>query len=162
VAEYLPVADRSVEAVTVSSAWHWMDTGTTSAEIARVLRPDGVLGILWNGPNRSVDWVGQLLEGGDRPAADADGRRDRHRVELPPGAPFEDLETCVITWSLPMTREELVGLTGTYSRVITLPPDQRAVEMAHIEDRVAASPLLSGQSAIEMPMSCRCWRAIRQ
>src|SRR3981081_1687106 len=41
--EQLPLPDASVDAVLVSSAWHWMDADATVAEISRVLRPGGVL-----------------------------------------------------------------------------------------------------------------------
>jgi hypothetical protein len=72
------------------------------------------------------------------------------------------LETRVITWTLPMTRDDLIGLAGTYSTVITLSPDQRAEELARIEERVAASSALQGDAVVGLPMRCRCWRAVRQ
>src|ERR1700730_5211903 len=40
--EQLPLPDASVDAVLVSSAWHWMDADATVAEAARGLRPGGV------------------------------------------------------------------------------------------------------------------------
>jgi ubiquinone/menaquinone biosynthesis C-methylase UbiE len=60
-AEALPFADESFDAVAVSSAWHWMDLALTVPEAARVLRPGGRLGVLWNGPARDVGWVAELL-----------------------------------------------------------------------------------------------------
>ena len=41
VAEKIPLPDASVDAVLVSSAWHWMDPALAIPEIARVLRPGG-------------------------------------------------------------------------------------------------------------------------
>jgi hypothetical protein len=61
-----------------------------------------------------------------------------------------------------MTRDQLIGLAGTYSTVITLSSDRRAEELARIGERVAASPSLQGRSVVELPMRCRCWRAVRQ
>lgn len=46
--EAVPLPDRSVDAVLVAQAWHWMDPLAASAELARVLRPGGVLVLLWN------------------------------------------------------------------------------------------------------------------
>jgi SAM-dependent methyltransferase len=161
-AEHLPLATGSVDAVMISSAWHWMDACSTVEEVGRVLHRGGVLGVVWNGPDRSVEWVAHLLRRRDAVPGDPDERRPRHRFELPSGSAFAGLETRVVTWSLPMTRDELIGLAGTYSTVITLSSDRRAEELARIEERVAASPSLQGRSVVELPMHCRCWRAVRQ
>jgi hypothetical protein len=117
-----------------------------------------VLGVIWNGADRSVDWVSELL--GTRDSSPGDrARRSRHRFTLPAESPFADLESCVITWSKPMTREELVGLAGTYSSTITMSPDQRERELARVG--AVADSLVIGE-AIDVPMSCRCWRAVRR
>src|SRR5579863_3056278 len=60
-AEAIPLPDASVDAVVGSSMWHWVDEGRATAEVARVLRPGGVLGLLWNGPDRSQRWLAELL-----------------------------------------------------------------------------------------------------
>ena len=47
-AEAIPVDDAAVDAVTVGQAFHWFDGDAALAEIHRVLRPDGLLALLWN------------------------------------------------------------------------------------------------------------------
>ena len=42
-AESIPLEDRSADAVVAAQSFHWFDTGEARAEIARVLRPGGVL-----------------------------------------------------------------------------------------------------------------------
>jgi SAM-dependent methyltransferase len=159
-AEHLPFGGSTVDAVMISSAWHWMDPQSTIAEIARVLRPGGVLGVLWNGPDRSVGWVGDLL--GHREAPDRSPAGDRHRFELPDGAPFGDLDRRVIRWSLTMTTEELQGLARTYSANILLSEDERADQADELARRLAADPRLQDRSDVEVPMGCRCFRAVRR
>jgi SAM-dependent methyltransferase len=61
-AEALPLRDRSVDAVTVGQAFHWFDGDAALAEIHRVLRPRGRLGLIWNVKDESVDWVRRLGE----------------------------------------------------------------------------------------------------
>jgi SAM-dependent methyltransferase len=175
-AEHLPLRSGSVDLATVSSAWHWMDPDRTLAELERVVRPGGVLGVLWNGADRSVGWVSELLGTRDPSPGDREQWRTRHRFSLPDGSRFGELDSCVIDWSLRMGREELVGLAATYSSTITMSADERQAELARVgavaDDVLSgavADDLLSGAVAdrvtdgegVEVPMSCRCWRAVR-
>lgn len=59
-AESLPLGDASVDAVTVAQAFHWFRPAEALAELARVLRPGGGLGLLWNERDESVPWVAEM------------------------------------------------------------------------------------------------------
>jgi SAM-dependent methyltransferase/GNAT superfamily N-acetyltransferase len=61
-AEQLPLQDRAVDAVVVGAAFHWFEQERALAEIARVLRGSGVLGLLGNTFDVSVPWVAALRE----------------------------------------------------------------------------------------------------
>lgn len=50
-AESIPLADSSVDGVFAAQAFHWFDHDSAVPEIARVLRPGGVLCVVWNGPD---------------------------------------------------------------------------------------------------------------
>jgi SAM-dependent methyltransferase len=52
-AEQIPLADASVDAVFTAQAFHWFDHERALPEIGRVLRPGGVLAVVWNGPDES-------------------------------------------------------------------------------------------------------------
>lgn len=48
VAEAIPLQAASTDAVAIAQAFHWFAGPAALAEIHRVLRPDGVLALLWN------------------------------------------------------------------------------------------------------------------
>ena len=60
-AEDIPLPDASVDVVTVGQAFHWFDTRPALDEIARVLRPAGWLGLLWNERPPS-GWAAELWD----------------------------------------------------------------------------------------------------
>jgi ubiquinone/menaquinone biosynthesis C-methylase UbiE len=59
-AEKLPFAAQSFEAVVVAQAFHWFDPALALPELARVLRPEGTLSVVWNLRDNSVPWVRRL------------------------------------------------------------------------------------------------------
>ena len=61
-AEEIPLPDASVDAVLAGQAMHWFDMDRALPEIARVLRPGGVLAGLWNVDDDRVGWVAGLAE----------------------------------------------------------------------------------------------------
>jgi SAM-dependent methyltransferase len=151
----LPLLGGGFDAVFASSAWHWMEGAGALGEVARVLRPGGVFGVVWNGPDRSVPWVRRLF-GDHRPAP---GQGPRHRLELPPGTPFGPPESHVVDWSVAVGTEELLGLLSTYSRVIVLSEEQRAALAARVRREVAA--LAGPDGTVRLPLRCRSFRTER-
>lgn len=156
-AEALPVAAGCCDALVVSSAWHWMDPTRALAEVATVLRPGGVFGVVWNGADRTVDWVGELLA---HPGT-APSPRGRRSVTLVPGGPLGHLERRVFTYSLPRTPPQLVGLAATYSGLTSLSAEERERASQAAAERIAQHLRLAGRSTVALPMRAVCWRAVR-
>lgn len=59
-AEHVNLPDESVDAVVLGQAWHWVDPVAASAELGRILKPGGTLGLIWNSRDESVQWVARL------------------------------------------------------------------------------------------------------
>jgi SAM-dependent methyltransferase len=157
--EDIPLPDASVDAVVVSSAWHWLDPEVAVPEITRVLRVGGILGVMWIARDMRVPWVTEFNQLA-RESREADRRsagRRRRAVTFAPGTPLSPVEQHTVEFSLPMTKDELVGLLGTYSGVITLDPGRRA----DFSRRVRAFLDRQPWDRTDLPLICRCLRSRR-
>ena len=169
VAEELPLASSSCDLVIAASAWHWVDEARAVPEVARVLRPGGRLALVWSGPDRSVDWMRSLWAGGivfspeERDAVDQQ-RGARRVVNLEAGGPsrFHSPETSRFRWTKPMTREDLVALSTTYSVVITMDDDKRERHLGAMRRFLDDQESLAGSDVIDVPMRAYCWRAYKR
>ena len=165
-AEAIPADDASFDAVLASSSWHWVDEDLALPEVARVLRPGGTFGLLWSGPDRNVEWVRSLWAGGkqlsnEQIEAEDARRKDRHVVHLGPEAPFSAPERHLVSWTIPLTRDELVGLATTFSVVITMSAPDRQRHREAMCEFLDGRVELAGQEVIAVPMRCLCWRTRR-
>lgn len=164
-AESIPLPDEAVDAVIVSSAWHWFDADRAVPEIARVLRPGGRLGIVWNGIDRRVDWVDRWSSGlggnGGQPAPHGHsvrrGEMLRTALEVP-DSPFGTLEHAVFTTTRRTTPAEAAALLGTYSRVILLPEQERRTLLTRALDTLCAELGIGPDDAFDLPFRALTWR----
>jgi SAM-dependent methyltransferase len=166
VAEELPAESSSCDVVIAASAWHWVDEARAVPEVARVLRPGGTLALVWSGPDRSVDWMRSLWAGGivfspEESEAVDQRRRSRHVVNLEAGgpSPFHEPQTSLFRWTKPMTREDLVALSTTYSVVITMDDAGRERHVNAMRRFLEEQEFLAGRDVIDVPMRAYCWRA---
>lgn len=60
ISQAIPLADHSVDALFCAQAFHWFSDLESLQEIARVLKPQGHLILIWNQRDLTVDWVKAL------------------------------------------------------------------------------------------------------
>ena len=156
-AEDLPVDDGDVDVVIGAQMWHWVDLDKATAEVARVLRPGGTLGLLWNLRDERVTWMAELgsVFGGD------DVHRRAANVALPPGAPFTAAAARDFRWSQELAPTDVVDLVATRSHVAVLPDAERSEVLARVGDFVTSHPAVAGRGRIVLPYVTSCWRATR-
>ncbi|MFI0720721.1 class I SAM-dependent methyltransferase [Streptomyces sp. NPDC021224] len=168
-AESIPLSDAAVDAVIVSSAWHWFDTDRAVPEIARVLRPGGRLGIVWNGVDRDVEWVDRWTGalgrsgGGQAPGGRSERRGEMLRAALEHAdSPFDAPEHAVFTTTRRTTPVEAAALLGTYSRVILLPEEDRRALLARALDTLCAELGIGPDDGFDLPFRALTWRTARR
>jgi SAM-dependent methyltransferase len=180
--ESMPLPDGCADAVLASSSWHWMDTVPTLLEAGRVLVPGGTLGVLWGGPDPEGAFITQaqaiLAErsrrdaGADRGTGASgtsqfaglimgDALRPVSSLEIPDGVPFDQPELEAFTWEVALDADELIGLLGTLSWVITMPEETRQGVVA--EARRLLAELLGVEGAVTVDVAFRAdvWRSRR-
>jgi SAM-dependent methyltransferase len=147
-AEAIPLADGSVDAVTVAQAFHWFDGDAALAEIARVLRPGGVLALFWNRRveedplNRALDEIVDPLRHGVPTHRDEAWRAAFGRTSL-----FGALEEHVFPNEQLLDADGLAARIGSISFIAAL----EAGERERVLERVRA---LAGGGTVSVPYRC--------
>ena len=152
-AEDIPLADASVDVVLVAQAWHWVDQGAALPSVARVLRPGGTLGLVWNIRDDRVPWV-QRLTAVMHPAEGETFMQTGHIERGPCG----ELETASFEWSLDFTREGLLDLLRSRSYFITAPSDEQTTLLAGVNELLDTDPDVGGRETWTMPYVTRAFR----
>jgi SAM-dependent methyltransferase len=152
-AEAIPLPDDSVDAITVAQAWHWVDPEKATLEAARVLRPGGTLGLIWNRRDERVEWMSRLSK-----VMGTDGAEVIDMAEVEIGPPFGPTERFVTEWTRPMDVDLLVEMAASRSYVITATARRRREILDGIRKLVAADPHLGTE--FDFPYRTYCFRAM--
>lgn len=143
-AEDIPLPDNSVDSVVVAQAWHWFDPRRASQEIARVLRPGGRLGLVWNTRDERSGWVKDL-------GAIIGHEHDPLNDEVTLAAPFGDIERSQVEWTSYLTPQALIDLVASRSYCITSPTEVRARTLERVRELLATHPALANSSGLALP-----------
>jgi SAM-dependent methyltransferase len=150
-AEAIPLADRSVDAVLVGQAFHWFDPEPALTEIVRVLRPGGVLGVLWNIRDDSVAWIAEMTRigvlGGDllsmvggeqwQPLEGDERFTAPERHDVPNPEPFDS--------------ERLLAFASSTSALATMEDDERQLVLDTLAELARTHPTLCAHETFTMP-----------
>lgn len=155
-AEDIPLPDADVDAVVVGSAFHWFDPERALAEVTRVLRPGGRLGLVRNRPDDRYPWVARVDE-----ITGAGARRGKRRPTPTIAPSFTAVEEAEFPHSQLVSRESLAALVRTFSYYLIQDQVGRADLLRRVDDLVARQPALAGRETFALPYVTRCWRATR-
>jgi SAM-dependent methyltransferase len=154
-AEQLPLPDASVDAVTVGSAFHWFEQDAALVEIARVLRPPGVLGLLGNAFDVSTKWVAGVREILGPPAIQRPGH-------WPSVEDLDERFTEVQDREFPqeqlVDRASLRDLASSRSSLALMAENERAGVLAGLDRLWEQEPELVGRTDVPLPWLTRVRR----
>ncbi len=131
-AEHLAQARRSVNAVVVAQAFHWFDAERVLLEVARVLRPGGSIGLVWNYRDERVPWVrrlGAII--GEDTVADSEAEPVQ---TLDDSGFFETVTQATFRFWQPLTRESLRDLVVSRSNIAVLPSSDREPVLRKVDE----------------------------
>ena len=158
VAEQIPLVDRSVDVVVAAQALHWFDLDRALPEIARVLKPGGRIGVVWNERDERIPWVrrlGDLI--GDRPQ---DRPRDKPRGPAEPlvlSELFGYVESESFRFRQTIDRSSVLDLVGSRSHILALDDEARAAKLAQV--LAFYDDYGRGMDGMQLPYAATCFRA---
>lgn len=144
--ESIPLPGASADLVTFAQSWHWVDADAGSREVARVLRPGGVLGLVWNVRDESMAWAARLGELIKRPES-----RVMQYGQPVVGAPFVDGEHRTFPWVHEQSRSAFLDMIASRSYVIVMESDERDALLRDVEGLLDSTPETAGSATVRVP-----------
>jgi SAM-dependent methyltransferase len=128
----------STDLMYAAQAWHWVDRSSGYDQALRVLRPGGVLALMWNIPvARYAEFEEVYARHAPGILADRDQRiqrRDAHNWDDDmSSAGFENVGVFTHEWSSTMTPAQYRSLHATYSDHMMLPEHVRSALLDDLE-----------------------------
>jgi SAM-dependent methyltransferase len=146
-AEEIPLPDASLDAVLAGQAMHWFDMDRALPEIARVLRPGGVLAGLWNVDDDRVGWVAGLAEISKRRSSitltrwrESAAKARQEQLLGEHSDLFTAAEVDEFGHGLARTADSLVATIGTHSHLLVMDEAERARLLARVGDFLRSQP----------------------
>jgi SAM-dependent methyltransferase len=152
VAEDLPFADGTFDAVVCAQAFHWFDGDRALPEVHRVLKRWGRLGLLWNVRDESVPWVGELTEI-IHPYERTAPREKTHewRRAFSASDLFGRLNQLRFPHAQRLDRDGLAERFASVSFIASLPPGERDAVLGRIRELAETHPDLAGRDGFDLP-----------
>lgn len=155
-AEAMPIRSASLDAVCAAQAFHWFDAGAAFSELARVLRPDGRVGLAWNARDRDIDWVRRVWAIMDEVEQDAPWRgHDDWRSSARPG--FGPLHSRAFRHEHLTTPAGIVDRIRGVSHVAALETQAQAEVLGAVQRLLAEHPDTRGRDELCVPYRVDCF-----
>jgi SAM-dependent methyltransferase len=152
-AEATGLTDSAFDVVSVAQAWHWCDPLPASTELARILRPGGTLGLIWNQLDTSVPWVHRL----SRIMHAGDVYKPGFRPVV--GPEFEGLDSHMTRWEDSLNTADIMELTKSRSYYLRAGEATRSKVLANLDWYLHEHLGHNAGAGIGLPYLTLTWRA---
>lgn len=153
-AEQVPLPSRWADVVVCAQSFHWFDHGKALPEAVRLLRPGGVLALVWNTRDEGIPWVRRL---GRIIGADA-AARDELVDPVIRSDEFGWVAQKEFRFWQSLRREELVDLVRSRSYVATMGEAEREDVLEQV--RALYDDYGRGPDGLQLPYVTRCFRSV--
>lgn len=154
-AEATGLPSSAFDVVSVAQAWHWCDPLPASTELARILRPGGTLGLIWNQLDTSIPWVHRL----SRIMHAGDVYKPGFRPVV--GPEFQGLESHVTRWEDSLSTAEIMELTKSRSYYLRATEVIRGKVLANLDWYLHEHLGHDVDALISLPYLTLTWRAAK-
>ncbi|CAI1134573.1 class I SAM-dependent methyltransferase [Serratia proteamaculans] len=157
-AESIPLPDESVNAVVCAQSFHWFATARALAEIQRILKPGGKLGLVWNMRDARVSWVRKLNQIVDRHEGDAPRFYTGEWRKLFPFKGLDALQEQVFMLGHQGAVEDVIfNRVRSTSFIAALPPQQQEQVIEQIRQLVAEEGELQDKDSVTVPYQTKAY-----
>ncbi len=151
-AEDIPLADGTMDAVVCAQSFHWFATTAALAEIYRVLKPGGVLALIWNVRDERADWVASLTTiiapfAGETPRYHNGSWRQLFPAKC--FGPFREKHFSHGHTGSP--EQVIIDRVLSISFIAALPPAQQQLIETQVRDLIEATPSLARKEEVTFP-----------
>lgn len=161
-AEEIPLKSGSVDAVVCAHSFHWFANAASMAEIYRVLKPRGRLGMIWNLRDTSHDWVRQIADIVSEVAGDSPRFYTQKWREVFPHNGFTPLVEKQFTHTYRGTPEDVIlNRVRSISFISALPPEQQEPIYRKVREIIATHPDLKDKQEITVPYNTVTFHTVR-
>jgi SAM-dependent methyltransferase len=151
-AEAIPLAGGAVDAAVVAQAFHWFDPEAALAELRRVLRPDGRLGVIYNVRDETFPLMAEFTRifqphRGDTPSHETTAwRRAFEQTTL-----FTPLEKMTVPHRHRLSRQGVVDRVLSISFIAELPEEERVAVTDEVLAALDRDPDTRGKQEVSLP-----------
>ena len=157
--EAIPLPDSCADVVTAAQAFHWFDKPVALREIARVLRPGGRVGLVWNARDDTAPWVSEFTETVIARSTFRKGGVAATTTSIGESGLYEPVERATFAHVQPLRRIELVELVRSRSECAVLAEEERRPILERLDALFDAHAV---DGTLSMPYVTECFRAARR